>query len=305
MRARNSFCALALCALLLGTAGCSLARPEKGAQDEGTDRFAGVYLVYEESGEDAFYENPNLEEYGADTVDLGELGTHSFPRQVLFAGEDGHFPGLEGRALYVLKTQEEWGPSTTAVGDLSGGAVHVTDTDEGTSIEAGGVLYFGPPENAPADWSTNDIPGVWRAYKVYQAPDGRAYLNGSGNAFHGGPIGITLSEEQTTTVDGEAKTDSFSIKIETEQVPRLEGITVRQYGADGALLGSDEIPPADEPEAAAWRGGAAWAVVEEHSAEGVKRALYDRPAPGEEAASHTFILLDARGVGREAVLTLK
>jgi len=294
---------LALAMLL--TAGCSLARPEREDEEGQGDRFVGVCMVYEEPGDGNFYDNPNLEEYGADTVDLGDLGTHAFPREVLFADEDGRFPGLDGRSMYALETVEEWGHSTAGVGDLDVGSWNMNITDEGTEMDASGVLYIGPPEGAPADWSTNDTPGVWHAYKVYQSADGRAYLNGSGDSFQGGPMGITLSEEQSTSVNGETKKNRISVKVEVEQVPRLERLIVRQYGEDGTLLESVDVPLSDEPEPVSWLGEAAWAVVEERDAEGAKRSIYDKPGPEEEAVAHTFVLLDERGVGRTATLSFE
>ncbi len=299
------FCALLGLGLLLGLTGCSLAQPEKDPGEGQGDRFCGVYVSYEEPGDPGFDNNPNLTVYGEDVMDLGELGIHAFPRQVLFAGENGRFPGLEGSALYVLETEEEWGSCSTGVGDMSGGAFNVKETDEGTEYDVSGVLYFGPPENAPADWSTNDIPGVWHAYKVYQAPDGRAYLNGSGNSFSGGPMGFTLREEQAYTAGGETKKDSLSVKVEVEQVPRLTALSISQYGADGALLGSASVPLVDEPPSVKWLPGAAFAVVAETGAEGTAHTLYDRPGEGEEQAGHPFILLDSRGVGREVRVVLE
>lgn len=298
-RRRGAYC-LALAMLL--TAGCSLAQPEREDGEGQGDRFVGVCMVYEEPGSGDFYDNPNLEEYGADTVDLGDLGTHAFPRQVLFADEDGQFPGLDGHSMYALETVEEWGRSSTAVGDLDAASWNTNVTDEGTETDVSGTLYIGPPEDAPADWSTNDIPGVWHAYKVYQTADGRAYLDGSGNTFHGGPMGITLKEEYSTSVNGETKKDSMSVKVEVEQVPRLERVIVRQYGEDGTLLDSTDVTLSEEPEAAVWREDAAWAVVEERDAVGTKRSVYDKPGPEDETVSHTFVLLDERGVGRTAVL---
>ncbi len=298
-------CALLGLGLLLGLTGCSLAQPEREAKEGQGDRFCGVYVSYKEPGDPDFYNNPNLTEYGTDTVELGELGTHAFPREVLFAGEDGRFPGLEGSALYVLETEEEWGSCSTAVGEMSGGAFNVKDTDEGTEYDISGVLYFGPPENAPADWSTNDIPGVWHAYKVYQAPDGRAYLDGSGDSFRGGPIGFSLCEEQAYTADGKTKKDSLSVKVEVEQIPRLTALSISQYGADGTLLGNAAVPLVDEPPSVKWLPDSAFAVISETGAEGTTHTLYDRPGEGEEQTAHSFVLLDSRGVGREVRVVLE
>ena len=171
---------------LLALTGCSLARPEAGS---GGDRFVGFYLVREEGGRD-FYQNPHLEEYGGETVRLDGYGAFSVPREVLFAqkeGEEWVFPGLEGWRLFVYRGfEEDGGTYLSMVTDLAPGEEppQFKITDEGGVDIISGALYLGPPLGQ-ADWDPYEDRSVWTTYRVYQAPDGRPYLDGSGNSFTG------------------------------------------------------------------------------------------------------------------------
>ena len=171
---------------LLALTGCSLARPEAGS---GGDRFVGFYLVREEGGRD-FYQNPHLEEYGQETVRLDGYGAFSVPREVLFAqkeGEEWVFPGLEGWRLFVYRDfEEDGGGYLSMVTDLAAGEEppQFKITDEGGVDIISGALYLGPPLGQ-ADWDPYEDRSVWTTYRVYQAPDGRPYLDGSGNSFTG------------------------------------------------------------------------------------------------------------------------
>lgn len=307
----------ALLLVVLGLSGCSLAQPERGGDEGGVnadgDPFVGFCLVYDEAGRYPLQDNPNLTEYGEETLDLGELGSHAFPREVLFAGESGRFPGLEGYTLYCLETKEEYGSCTTMVSDMSEGDNKVNDTDGNVSTELSGVVYMGPPADAGPDWDIYESAGgVWTALRVYQAPDGRAYLDGSGDSFNGVGVGFSKSATQSVIKDGETKSRSLKVSVQVKEAPRLESVTVLQYGADGALLTRtgvplDAVPAAGETSgpAAAWEADAAWAVVEETSPSGTRRTAYDRPEEGEEPVSHTLILLDERGLGHTATLKIE
>ena len=171
---------------LLALTGCSLARPEA---ESGGDRFVGFYLVREESGRD-FYQNPHLEEYGGETVRLDGYGAINIPREVLFAqkeGEEWVFPGLEGWRLFVYRGfEEDGGTYLSMVTDLAPGEEppQFKITDEGGVDIISGALYLGPPLGQ-ADWDPYEDRSVWTTYRVYQAPDGRPYLDGSGNSFTG------------------------------------------------------------------------------------------------------------------------
>ena len=106
-------------------------------------------------------------------------------------------------------------------------------------------------------------------------------------------------------MDGETEGVSVSVKVQLEEVPRLAAVTLYQYGAEGQLLSTQDIPLDGERRQAVWEEGALWAVVEETDIWGNStRASYDRPGPEEDPIYHAFVLLDDRGVGSTASLML-
>lgn len=291
---------------LLALTGCSLARPEAGS---GGDRFVGFYLVREEGGRD-FYQNPHLEEYGGETVRLDGYGAFSVPREVLFAqkeGEEWVFPGLEGWRLFVYRGfEEDGGTYLSMVTDLAAGEEppQFKITDEGGVDIISGALYLGPPLGQ-ADWDPYEDRSVWTTYRVYQAPDGRPYLDGSGNSFTGA-LG-SYQESQTYTRQengGDVKKETVEVSISVKAVPRLEGLVVRQFDGEGGQLSAEDLTLEGELPAVTWLPEAAWALVEERSPEGVVRTAYTLPGPGEEAVTHPVILLDSAGVGSVKDLTI-
>lgn len=291
---------------LLALTGCSLARPEAGS---GGDRFVGFYLVREESGRD-FYQNPHLEEYGGETVRLDGYGAINIPREVLFAqkeGEEWVFPGLEGWRLFVYRGfEEDSGTYLSMVTDLAPGEEppQFKITDEGGVDIISGALYLGPPLGQ-ADWDPYEDRSVWTTYRVYQAPDGRPYLDGSGNSFTGA-LG-SYQESQTYTRQengGVVEKETVEVSISVKAVPRLEGLVVRQFDGEGGQLSAEDLTLEGELPAVTWLPEAAWALVEERSPEGVVRTAYTRPGPGEEPVTHPVILLDSAGVGSVKDLTI-
>ena len=163
--------AAALAALLLLT-GCSLAQPERKAEQG--DRWVGFYVMPE--GRGSFYDNPNLTEYGTDSIDTEEFGALTFSREVLFAVKDGAgkytFPGLEkGFSLFVYREYSEDASDHKgldyAVGVASNMApgeetTQISYTDEGVSYSASGTIYYGPPLGV-TDWDAYENRGVWAA----------------------------------------------------------------------------------------------------------------------------------------------
>ena len=310
--------ALALCAVLALT-GCSLARPEgapagsgdgSGEETASEARFIGLYLVYGERGDrNAFGSNPNLTELGDKTLEAEGFGSFTVPREVLLAEWDEDkswvFPGMEGFYLLCTETVEDGAPVSAISHTMDQVQSAVSVTDEGVTTTLSGTIYMGPPLDAPEDWSIYDMTGIWDAYKVYQTAEGVPYLDGSGDSFSGGPVGYTAEESWSRTVDGETEGVSISVKVQLEEVPRLGAVTLYQYGAEGQLLSTQDIPLDGERRQAAWEEGALWAVVEETDIWGNStRASYDRPGPEEEPIYHAFVLLDDRGVGSTISLML-
>lgn len=292
---------------LLALTGCSLARPEAGS---GGDRFAGFYLVREEGGRD-FYQNPHLEEYGQETVRLDGYGAFSVPREVLFAqkeGEEWVFPDLEGWRLFVYRGFEEDGGTYLSMAtDLAPGEEppQFKITDEGGVDIISGALYLGPPLEQ-ADWDPYEGRSVWTTYRVYQAPDGRPYLDGSGSSFTGA-LGSSYRESQTYTRQengGDVKKETVEVSISIKAVPRLEELVVRQFDGEGGQLSAEELTLEGELPAVTWLPEAAWVLVEERSPQDVVRTAYTRPGPEEAPVTHPVVLLDSAGVGRVAELTV-
>ena len=310
MKKRNIL-ALALAALL-ALSGCSLARPEgeNGGTGGAEERFIGLYMVYSEDGaRDAFNSNPNLTELGTETLKAEGVGSFTVPKEVLLAEEDGdrswRFPGMEGFFLFCTETVEDGVPTSSAFHNMGDAQFSTHVTDEGTANTMSGTIYIGPPLGAPEGWSAYDMTGTWDAYKMYQTAEGTPYLAGTGDSFSGGPAGYTAEASWSRTVDGETKGMTVSVEVQVEEAPRLAAVTVYQYGAGGALLGSDSVPLDGTEPQVLWLEGALWAAVEETDIWGNStRASYDRPGPEEDPIYHMFVLLDDRGVGSTTSLML-
>ena len=305
---------LILAALCLVLAGCSLARPEV---ERAEDRFAGFYVVRETwqntSGVNTFWssDNPLLEEYGSTAVDLGKYGTHAFPDLVLFARKEGGnyvFPGLEGGfSLFILHEERSYGSVTEVVSNMAPGVegAHIKDSEDSYYETISGTIYSGPPLGAK-DWDPYADKGVWQVYRVYVTPDGRPYINGEGNGFQGGFSGYTETNTYTTNTNGgKTREETLRVTVSSKTVPRLEKLVVTEFDAGNHILRSQELPLQEDLPDVRCGAETAWVLVEEVSAEGTKRTLYDIPAgDGEQPDSHLVVLLDDEGVGQLAYLDI-
>lgn len=303
--------ALVLAALCLALAGCSLARPDAGRAE---DRFAGFYVVREDTAARSNFwssDNPLLEEYGSREVKLDRYGSFSFPDLVLFARKEGLgyvFPGLEGGfSLFILHEERSYGPVTEVVSNMAPGeeGTAIRDTDEGYSETISGTIYSGPPLGAK-DWDPYNDKGVWHVYRVYVTQDGRPYLNGEGNSFVGGFSGYTETKTYTTNANGEKRTEETTrVTVSSKTVPRLERLVVTEFDAGNHILRSQELPLQEDLPDVRCEAETAWVLVEEVSAGGTKRTLYDIPDSEDEYPdSHLVVLLDDKGVGQLAYLDI-
>ena len=214
---------------------------------------------------------------------------------------------IPGWRLFVYRGfEEDGGTYLSMVTDLAPGEEppQFKITDEGGVDIISGALYLGPPLGQ-ADWDPYEDRSVWTTYRVYQAPDGRPYLDGSGNSFTGA-LG-SYQESQTYTRQengGDVKKETVEVSISIKAVPRLEGLVVRQFDGEGGQLSAEDLTLEGELPAVTWLPEAAWALVEERSPEGVVRTAYTLPGPGEEPVTHPVILLDSAGVGSVEDLTI-
>ena len=307
-KVRWLLCALA--ALLL--AGCSLAQPEK--RTPGGDRFVGFYLVHTpEYSSDKFYNNPRLEGYGVDSIKTDRFGTISFPREVLFAVEEEPgkyvFPGMEGGySLFITTEAREYGPTTSIHSNMAPGketnSIH--DSGSETSYSISGTVYCGPPLGAE-DWDKYADNSIWTCYRVYQAEDGRVYMDGSGNSSGGGgSFGYGENQTRTTTDwNGDTITESIDVNVWVETVERMERLVVTQFDENNAVVRSDDLALREDLPRVRCEAETAWVLVEEISRDGTVRTVYNVPGEEEVLVSHMVILLDDEGLGKNVYLTIQ
>lgn len=312
---RCSFLLLALSILLL--AGCSLARAEDTGAAGQRDRWVGFYAVYEGSWPGSsgdrqdFDKNPHLVEYGASPYETDQFGTITLTSRVLFAEktEDGYvFPDFPGYQLFLLtETMEDGDLCTSCVSDMGPGeeGFVINVTDSGTENRISGSLYLGPPAGAE-DWDPYENRGVWTAYRVFQTPDGRLYLNGSGNSYAGGGSSFTETQTYAYAQDGETvKEDQLTAKVFIKVVPRLEKLTVTQFDANNTPIRSDELALREDMPELVCEPDAVWALVEEANTDGVVHTAYDLPAEDGDPVSHMVVLLDEDGMGTAVQLEIR
>lgn len=312
---RNKWLCLLLAAALTAlTAGCSLARPEREAAQE--DRWIGFYVVYNPPGsyDNSFNSNPNLVEMGTTSLDTGEYGALAIPREVLPGEEDPDtgdivFPGLEGYSLFIRHKQEDSGYVTAIQSDMSPGEGQtVHSSDQGTAESASGVIWWGPPLDAAADFDPDASPhSIWHGYNVYETSDGQVYLDGTGNSYGGAGSGMGFSSDAayTYTENGETRKDSISVSVSVKYTPRLTALRVVEFDEDNSVVKTTALPLTEELPLLTLESDTAFLVVEEESADGVKRTLYAAGDFTDGAQYHEVILLDEAGRGHGVYLTME
>ncbi len=281
--------------LALSLTGCSIAQPEADVPD----RFAGFYVVFD-ADRSSWSDNPALTEYGARTAST-QYGAFTIPNQVLFAQEQDNqyiFPGLEGYSLFLVnRTGSDGSIYTECVSNMSPSSegFQKSVTDEGTSDRISGVIYAGEQQNEAHSHFT--------AYRVFQTPDGRIYLDGSGNGFGtGGGAAYWETQNYTTTKNGESSTDTIEVKVTVEYAPRLEYLTVSQFDAENTILSSEDIALRDDLPEIRCLPETEWVLIEEQSADGTVRTAYN--AHGDEPVDHAVVLLNDAGLGHTAYLQI-
>ena len=300
---------LLLVLLTLTLTGCSLARAE--VSPGSGDRWVGFYVVPFQGGRNAFSDNPYLEEYGTLNTEAGQFGTLTISKDVLFAVENDArnytFPGIEtGFSLFYLEgTTDAGNLYTRVVSDMGAheNGLSFADRDEGSFITLSGTVYCGPPPGV-TDWTPYGGGAVWWTfYRVYQTEDGRVYIDGSGDSTNG-PMTHSITETRTVRKNGETvREETLTVTAAVEAIPRLERLVVTQFDENNAVLRSEEMSLQSDRTEVRCLAEAAWILVEEISAEGVKRTVCNIPE-GEDPISHDYVLLDDDGYGCLAYLNI-
>ena len=311
---------LAVLALVLDVTAGRLARPER--EDRAEDCWVGFHVVYEpmppsmeevEASPEQYppEDRSHWVEYGSQGLEVEGLGTVSLPREILvgeYQEETGEyrFPGLEGyNAFLAIRKQENGSEHLSGTSGLN--QVSVTF---GTERSLTGTIYSGPPEGAGEDWMEREPEYVWRAYNVFQMPDGTVYLDGSGNSYgiSSGDMSFSSSQTETSTVNGEEETTSLTVEVKVEEAGRLTGVEVKLFDKEDRRLLERAFSPQEAEEGrVALPAEGAWALVVERYEDGTsKRTVYDAAGPeGQDEILHPLILLDEKGMGRTVDLHLE
>lgn len=281
-------------------------------------------------------------EYGSEQVNLDGFGTVNFAREVLFGQYDEEnnryiFPGKEGfNCFLAVVPEKDWpyeGHTTMMHGQIISGHNDLWDrevvvsTEDGTAklsygLEGGGSapdpdpdadefyylhgkVYLGPPLD-DTNWNTEHFDYVYSAYRVYQTPDGRVYLTDSGSSYGARGMGVTSTETSTITVNGKPATRVVKIGFTIEDAERFTQAAVTWFDGDNAPLAVRTLTPEEIGEGLELPrpAGAVWALVEEERRGGaVNRTVYTLEE--EHPVTHSLILLDDLGLGRDVALTLR
>ena len=301
--------ALIVLAGAMDASGVRLARPEyQGAE---ADIWIGYFLAWERlpgEGEVIPRNGEGWVEYGSQTMEVSGLGSASIPREILigqYSEEKGFtFPGMEGYSAVLALVRGEYGNTLLAGNQLMDGKTHVSETSSSLS----GAVCYGLPLGE-TQWPAGEPEYAWRAYDVFQMPDGTVYLDGTGNSY-GAAGGMTITEERTETeaINGEERQVSLSVEVRFEVVGRLQEVRVKEFDASDRVTGETVFQAGElkEETAVALAEDTRWLVVEERFQDGdVTRTAYDaREIDGDGERRHPLVVLDERGMGSERSLCL-
>ena len=184
----------------------------------------------------------------------------------------------------------------------------VHSSDEGTAESASGVIWWGPPLDAAADFDPDASPhSIWHGYNVYETSDGQVYLDGTGNSYGGAGSGMGFSSDAayTYTENGETRKDSISVSVSVKYTPRLTALRVVEFDGDSNVVNITALPLTGDLPALVPAADTAFLIVEEESADGVKRTFYAAGDFTDGAQYHEVILLDEEGRGHGVYLTME
>jgi len=186
------------------------------------------------------------------------------------------FPDLEGilfasfRIMPGKETQNTYwsGEAHEGICDVAFGHHSM---DDGSRLELSGTVYF-------AD--THPDPGLY-FNPVYQTPDGEVYLLAGQGTFFGSAgmgcsAGHTMKEEASWTENGEKTAHSTEISVTMECVYPARSLVILQMDEKNQILSRRECNPEETMEELEPDPGCAYILVEEHTASGVRRGLYQK-----------------------------
>ena len=92
--------------------------------------------------------------------------------------------------------------------------------------------------------------------------------------------------------------------MSVKYTPRLTALRVAEFGGDNKVVNTTDLSLTEGLPALVPTEDTAFLIVEEESAEGVKRTLYAGSDFAEEPVYHEVVLLDNEGCGHGVYLTI-
>ncbi|MDR3270204.1 MAG: hypothetical protein LBT32_01630 [Peptococcaceae bacterium] len=302
-------CVLIVCALT----GCQLAQEDAGTSAD-KDRLAGVFITTE------YLDLFNMAGYLQDNLsslpngDMVVDGNRQKYEGRLYAAlrtrtqtneETGEtiepaeyvFEDMEGIAYFVatvFATAEHDSYSASVVDEgISDGHIGVNISDDQNSTTLEGTIYTTPS-------SKNN---TYYFNPVYQSADGRVYaVSGRGfmvnNAAYseGSVFAQTLDDTTTVTENGQAKTETSSVKLSLSVVLAPEKISVCQMDADHGILARTEYAPDALPGAFTAEQDTAYFIVETYKRDDTGKLKTSRVLYGADAETMETFSVRADGI---------
>ena len=313
---KNKIIAICLTLIIcISLCGCQLALPE--GQESSRDRLIGCFITTEHLDlfdfEAYFNDNANKLVSGGelsldgDTADYqgriyAELyeETYTDSEGVEHTTKNYRFADLEGIAYFAPTVFDENGQYVTFQTDpgLSGVNNHVKSHNDDTYYtELSATVYA--PVDAEDEYEGDEI--CFYLNPVYQDSEGAVYLvSGNGMAMNSTAAGVImsqkLSEEYTTTINGEEKTGGGSVEISfaTAYIPEL--LRIIEMDTNGNVLKIAELIPSDLPENYTPQAETAYIISESVSTDVKGREYVERSIVEPEGEnSDIFVLVIGEG----------
>lgn len=249
IKAFKTLClALALCAALCS---CQLAIGNNGAQEDAV--FCGYYITLEEN------EFPSLERiYGTMQTDAN-------------GAQDYVFEGISGIPYFTVTITDAGETYIRTISDdsvfESKMAYRVTDT--GSSRDLSATIYLAAEKYVCFN-------------PVYQAADGRVYIEHGSSMFFDPTLGsgtsMQASETVTLSENGQKKSSTVSIDVSICSVDRIEKTVIKQFDASDRVIGTQTILADSAPDTIRILPDTQYIIAEEHG-KAISRTMVDLTAP--------------------------
>lgn len=299
--------------MMLSLSGCTLAVEGAGGEEQSKDRMIGAFITTESLI--AFDMDAYLEENIEDIIKGEDVKPEATmpSEERIYATIDKHdstepsdweisFGDIEGINFFDAMWEGEGNVPfkvLTYAAEICDATTHYMSTDDSDGIELSGTIYILPKADEMGD--------IYYINPVYQTEDGEIYtIPGDGNSVNGlaqgADLTITLSEETTTTKDGETEAYTGGVKVCFKSAYEPTEILVHQMDANNQVVKTDKYAPGKLPEKMTAEKETAYIIVETQqknpeNAHECLREIYG-PVEGGNTYFETFLVTENGGLGR-------